>query len=317
MQTSERKVSIFLDTNILQIFFPCQKGKTVYLSKIEVPVEYYRLVDFIEKFQLSGQIEICIPSIVIMECKYHMKHFYSQLKKQLNSTVDEYQKAFGSLIDFTYQIQYEDIEYSAFVDCLFSEFIEDPRNKCKIVKYGQAENLIESLINKALSGTKPFFSGKINGKEHSDAGFKDSIIAETIYNYCTQNRRIGILITEDNDFADSFKHELDEKSEYVQFNSIKDTCKALSDFFDVTTEKKIKREFTDNTYWHEYLLNEAGIKPDSSITERTVISVLNIQENIFKIVIEFTVNEAKYIFDVIFDSIANDIVECHYRIEND
>lgn len=317
MKTEEKRISIFLDTNILQTFFGSKKDTNVFLDKTGVPAEYYQLTDFINKYWLEKQIEICIPGVVVMECKQHMQNCFSKKVKQLTSNIDEYKKIFGSLIEFEYDLKLTEKEYIVHTDELFEAFISDSRNKCKIIQYNKDESLIEILLAKALSGTKPFFAETIEGKTHSDAGFKDAIIAETIYSYCKENNSIGILVSTDNDFAKPFQTKLSAQSNYVQFRSIQETIKGLEAYFEINTVQKLQQEFSKNTYWQEILLQEAGIELDESVTERVITDISNKDENVFSIKIDFTVNETKYHYLVKFDSVANDIIECSYEIEND
>ncbi len=317
MKTEEKRISIFLDTNILQTFFGSKKDTNVFLDKTGVPVEYYQLTDFINKYWLEKQIEICIPGVVVMECKQHMQNCFSKNIKQLTLDNAKYKKIFGSLIEFEYDLKLTEKEYIVHTDELFEAFVSDCRNKCKIVQYNKDESLIEILLSKALSGTKPFIAQTIEGKTHSDAGFKDAIIAETIYSYCKEKSSIGILVSTDNDFAEPFQTKLSAQSNYVQFHSIQETIKALEEFFDINTVQKLKQKFSDNTYLQESLLQEAGIKLDKSVTEQKITDISNEDENVFNIKMDFTVNETKYHFFVKFDSAANDIIDCNYKFEND
>lgn len=317
MVTKQKKISIFLDTNIFQTFFGSKNDKKVFLYKAGVTNDYYRLRDFINEYQLSDQIEICIPSVVIMECKQHMLDCFIRNEKKLIEDVTNYKKIFGSLIEIDYSLKIIKEEYSVYIDKIFDDFVTEYRNQCKVVRYDKRENLIDILLSKALAGTKPFVVETIGGKPHSDAGFKDSVIAETIYSYCEENKRMGILITNDGDFGNVFNRQLNNTCKYVQFSSIDKAIEALSEFYGTDPVKRLNYEFSNNTYWHEFLLHEAGLELDDSVTERVVTDVFSEDENVFDIKIDFTINETKYHFLVKFDSIANDIIECSYKIEND
>lgn len=86
--------------------------------------------------------------------------------------------------------------------------------------FPRKEPIVDTLISKALSGVRPFFSGKFEGKSHSDAGFKDSLIAETIYQYHAVNKNLCIFITNDQDFSREFSRKIQPGSELVLFTSI-------------------------------------------------------------------------------------------------
>lgn len=57
------------------------------------------------------------------------------------------------------------------------------------------------------------------------------------------------------------------------FSSVDATIDALADYYEISPQAHLVREFTVNTYWHEYLLNEAGVKLDGSVTDYQVENV--------------------------------------------
>jgi len=313
----DKKVSIFLDTNVFQTFLGKKKTSDVLLYSPGVPNKYYALVDFINQNKLKETVEICIPSVVIMECKQHMYACFLKSTKELEDSIENYQKLFGDLISFDYEIKLSKEEYESYIDTLFEEFFSNSRNQCKLVHYGESEKLLNTLLTKALKGVKPFVTETVSGKSHSDAGFKDAIIAETIYEYCKANNRIGVFVSSDTDFAQPFESTLTIKSTYVQFHSIEKTIEALTNFFKLNPKEQIKENFQQNRYWHERLLNEIGIELDESVSNIVVTSVSTDDDKIFTVKMTFTVNEVLYNYSIQFDYIANDIITSHYKIEND
>lgn len=312
----DKKVSIFLDTNILQTFLG---SENVFLQDLQITRDYYDLINFVNENRLRDYIEICIPEVVLLECRQHMRSCFAKNEDKIKQTTTEHQKLFGTLVDINYSLKITRKEYDEYLDEVFFEFSNNPRNQCKIVRYSRRENLIDILLEKALSGTKPFFKGKVGGKAHSDAGFKDSVIAETIYEYCKDNDTIGILITQDNDFCDVFDKKLETDSSFVLFPSIEKAIESLREFYEIDSKCRLYNEFSQNTYWHEYLLNNAAVKFDESVTKVIVESVTpkDGDDNVYIINMFFIVNEVKYSFTVQFDSIANDILDINYQIEND
>ncbi len=309
----KKDIVIFIDTNIAQSFIK----DDVYLSKIGIPSQYYDLVTFIERNSLKEHIEICFPNTVVNEMKSHMIKSFSSINKRLVESICDYKDLFGDLLTIEFQVKISETEYSEYVYALFEEFFSNPRNYCKCVDHPHSDELIDILLNKAITGTKPFFTGGIAGKKHSDAGFKDALIAETIYAYCITTQKVGMFISSDGDFADAFERRLTSKSSYVLVGSIQEAIKQLEDYYETTPPLRLTHEFTENTYWHEYLLNDIGQPYDNSLTEVCVNEVVQQEENLYSVNIHFVVNETKYIFTVLFDSVANDIVDYSYCIEND
>lgn len=313
-----REISIFLDTNVIQSFFDGKNGSSVFLDNLGIRPDFHDLTKFIDENDLSNKVEICIPEIVVLEMKQHMKDGFLKQRQKLRDHLKEHKKVFGNIIDLgAIEIRYDPEQYSDHVVSLFDDFFNTPKNFAKQIPYPRQEPIIDTLISKAIAGERPFFTGKIGTKSHSDAGFKDSVIAETIFEYQRACGRLCILITHDSDFSKAFENKIKDSSEFVLFPSIDATIDALSDYYEISPQAHLVREFTANTYWHEYLLNEAGVALDDSVTNYQVEDVSLVEDNVFLIKMSFLVNETKYLFFVKFDSVANDIVELNYRIEND
>lgn len=315
------EISIFLDTNILQSFGvgKGKEGSNVFLSNLGVPSKFYDLVSFIDENRLADKIEICVPEVVTMEMKYHMLSGFKSQRQKLNAAIEEHKKIFGDIAKFdAIEISYDEEQYEGYVDTLIKEFFANQKHHAKQVVFPRKEPIVDTLISKALSGVRPFFSGKFEGKSHSDAGFKDSLIAETIYQYHTANQNLCIFITNDQDFSREFSRKIQPGSELVLFTSIEIAIDALKEYYGTDPKKRLLHEFSENTYWHEFLLGEADVELDESVTDKRVESIEEDDEpNIFIIKMVFVVNEAQYVFTIRFDSIANEILSSSYQIEND
>lgn len=104
----------------------------------------------------------------------------------------------------------------------------------------------------------------------------------------------------------------------VLFTSIESAIDALKEYYGTDPKRRLFHEFSENTYWHEFLLREADVELDESVTDKRVESIEEDDDpNIFIIKMVFVVNEAQYVFTVSFDSIANEILAFSYQIEDD
>ncbi len=313
----KRKISVFLDTNIFQGFISFKKESKVRLFDVDVPQHYYRITDFIDFNHLYDKIEICIPKVVVMECKQHMIKCFNESVEDLKGYIEIYNKIFGSLIDIKAEVKLNKDTYAKYVDMCFDNFFSNPRNNCKIVDYEEEEKLLSILLTKALEGVKPFTKEKINGKYYSDAGFKDAIVAETIYSHCLKSDTIGVLISQDRDFADAFEMKLKSDSEFVQFYDVETFVKALEEYFETNPKQWIKEELERNKYWHQRLLSEAGLKLDDSVSEIKVEDISLVYDNIYNVKMLFVVNETNYHFDFKFDKVGKEPLDVEYNIDND
>lgn len=312
-----KKVSVFIDTNILQLFIKHNRRDYVFLSNLGIPQSYYDLVAFIVDNRLQNYIEICISEVVFRELRQHMINNFNSFCDSIESDMISYAKIAGDLFEYSYRIKQQKESYPEYVDSLIDDFINNPKNMCKYIPVSSKESLLDTLLDKSLRGVKPFAIQKIEGKEYKDAGFKDSIIAETIYAYCSEEDRKCLFISNDPDFGQKFETSLNETSKFVRCSSIKQAIEFLAKYYETSVEDRLKREFTENTYWHEYLLTSIEQEYDASVTNVAVDSVKQYEDNQYNIDIIITVNETQYWFTVNFDAVANDIVEFQYQIEND
>lgn len=316
----DRKTSIFLDTNIIQAFTSGKKGSSVFLDNLGIRKDYYTLTDFISNNGLEDEIEICIPEIVVMEMKHHMIAGFDKQLQQLNGQIEEHKKMFGNLADFSaFDVKHskDKKSYADYVDSLIEDFFNTPKNYAKQIPFPRHEPILDTLVSKAISGTRPFFTGKIESKTHTDAGFKDSVIAETIYEYSRAHERLCIFITKDQDFSPEFKNSIQTDARLVIFSSIDTAAKALAEYYGTDPQSRVLQIFREETYWPGYLLEEIGMSLDESVTERKVEEVSFDEEDVFRIKMFFVINETKYCFDVMFDSIASQIINFEYHTENE
>lgn len=312
-----KKVSVFIDTNILQSFIKHNKKDYVFLSNLGIPKSYYDLVAFITDNQLQDDIEICISEVVFKELRQHMVNNFNSFCDSVESDMISYAKIAGDLFECNYRIKQQKESYSEYVDSLIDDFINNPKNMCKHIPVSSKESLLDTLLDKSLRGVKPFTIQTIEGKAYKDAGFKDSIIAETIYAHCSEEDRKCLFISNDSDFGQKFESILNETSKFVRCSSIEQAIGFLKKYYETSDEDRLKREFTENTYWHEYLLTSIEQEYDASVTNVTVDNVNRYKDNQYNIDVVIIVNETQYWFTVNFDAVANDIIEFQYRIEND
>lgn len=89
-----REISIFLDTNIIQSFFDGKNGSSVFLDSLGIRSDFHTLTKFIDENDLSNKVEICIPEIVVLEMKQHMKDGFLKQRQKLQDHLKEHKKSF-------------------------------------------------------------------------------------------------------------------------------------------------------------------------------------------------------------------------------
>ena len=103
-----REISIFLDTNVIQSFFDGKNGASVFLDSLGIRPDCHDLAKFIDENDLSNKVEICIPEIVVLEMKQHMKDGFLKQRQKLQDHLKEHKKVFGNIIDLgAIEIKYD------------------------------------------------------------------------------------------------------------------------------------------------------------------------------------------------------------------
>ena len=317
MAKEYKKVSVFIDTNILQSFIKYSKKDYVFLANLGIPKNYYNLVSFIEENRLQDYVEICISEVVFKELRQHMIDNFNSFHEVVSAEMESCAKVAGDLLELSYKIKLKKEDYPEYVDKLIQEFIDNPQNMCTYIPISSKEELIDTLLDKSLRKVRPFVSQTIAGKGYKDAGFKDSIIAETMYTHCASQDKKCLFISNDDDFGERFEPVLNETNKYVRATTIDQAVLFLKDYYDTSVESRLIREFTENTYWHEYLLRDIGQDYDASVTDVRIGNVKKYEDNEYNIDLTIVVNESEYWFTINFDAVANDIIEYKYEIQND
>ena len=317
MAKEYKRVSVFIDTNILQSFIKYGKKDYVFLANLGIPKNYYNLVSFIEENRLQDYVEICISEVVFKELRQHMIDNFNSFYDNITADMESFSKIGGDILELSYKIKMTKEAYPKYVDDLIKEFIDNSQNLCKYIPISSKEELIDTLLDKSLRKVKPFVAQTIDGKGYKDAGFKDSIIAETIYAHCSAEDRKCLLISNDSDFGQRFESALNDTNKYVRASTIEQAILFLKEYYETSIEERLTREFTDNTYWHEYLLKDIEQEYDASVTKVQVESVKEYEENLYNIDLSIVVNEVEYWFTINFDANGNDILEYKYEIQND
>lgn len=313
-----RHISIFLDTNVIQVFLNGKNGSRVSLNQLDICPKYYELIEFIGRYNLCERVEICIPEIVVLEMRQHMVSGYSRQLQTLKGQLEDHKKVFGKIVDIgPIQENYKVEEYEKFVDRLFADFFKTPRNFAKQVPYPRDRSTMDVLIKKAVLGVRPFFAGKIGSKCHSDAGFKDSVLAETIFEYHRDTDNLCVLITHDNDFSTDFKNEVREDSAFVRFSSIDDAIVAIKKCYRISDVELVYDRFSGDKYLRCRVLEEAEMGLDASVTDFNVKQVIPNDDDTFIVKVWLVANETEYRFTVLYDYSANAIMKVEYKITND
>lgn len=317
MAKEYKKVSVFVDTNILQSFVSYRKTDYVFLANLGIPKAYYDLVAFIEDNHLENYVEICISEVVFKELRQHMINMFDNFCKNFAKDMEFYSKIAGDIFECNYTIKMKREDYPLYVDKLIRDFIETPKNRCVYIPISSKAEMMDKLLDKVLRSIKPFVTNNIGGKAYKDGGFKDSIIAESIYSHCSCPDRKCLLISSDCDFGEGFESMINETNQFIKASSIEQAIMFLKNYYDTSIESQLTRDFAQNTYWQEYLIRGIGQEYDASVTDIKVEGAEQITDELYKVTVSIVMNETVYRFIVDFDVNAKEIVDYQYKIQDD
>ena len=307
---NKRKISIFLDTNVLQITWGGKNDKCFVLHELGIENEYYNLVKFINENALTDLVEICIPEVVVFEIQQHMIECFYRNVQRFNDQQAQNKKVFGALLDIDSTFKVDVKQYKCYAAKQVTDFLSNSKNLCKTVKHSNGNDLIDTLLYKSLKKQKPFFHAKAtsSGKDYSDAGFKDAVILETIADYIITVGTKGIFVSADSDFPD-FSSTIADDDSIVHYQSLADVKKALEQHFGISYIELIKNKFNTDKYLQDQLL---ALVCDYQPDMRYQIELENINSSDneeYLLDISILTDSESYKIEVQYDLAANEIIQ--------
>lgn len=297
------KAYIYFDTNALE----CRhSGKALFLSQFTVNPLYYEIEDLIRNMKLVDRVEICIPEIVWYELQEHLVSYFRSEKASMESKILSFRKSFGSLAEITCEFKdcNTESEYTTYATTIAQDFLENPRVNAKIIPCPKDENTMQQIIGQAIHSIKPFRIVKANGKEYTDAGFKDALIFNTLLKYT--GNQLGILVSNDNDFLELFNETT--RTNLKMCRDAKEIQMILSREFNVISTDMVEGILTTDKYLLQRILTECGIEENATVYRMEILSCKMVEDDV---IVHFAaiVDGVKYLFDIIYNINANELIE--------
>ncbi len=235
--TSDPPIAIVLDTNIADDM----QGSL--LSNFVLPA-YENACDFIEKNELSDQVEIYLPELVLLEiCEHRVR--------DLNSEIDLLKKSAGRLHDIP-GIEIQHVFNPSFnAEQHIAELSKLKLKGYKIIPIPQNhEELFDTTLQMAIKKRPPFQEKK------SDKGFKDAIILLSIIEFFKgKNYKEIVFFSKDNGFNTDCINKVRETTGLIfNIEKIKDVQGYLTNSFSVPQITSFK-QYLDETNFFEKLGN--------------------------------------------------------------
>lgn len=307
------KAFIYFDTNALE----CRhSGKSLFLSQFTISPLYYKIENVIQKMGLDDKVEICIPEIVWLELQEHLVSHYKLEKASMNTKMDSFRKSFGDLVEITYSFRNcnTETEYIDYATSIAQEFLDNPRVMATIIPCPKDEDTIQRIINQAVRSTKPFKTVRANGKDYTDAGFKDALIFNTILNHTSD--QLGILVSEDSDFSTLFIE--NHYSNLRKCSNEKEVITVLAKEFNIISPDMVETILKNDDYLIRRILTETEFDEDSTYEIKQINSISSTDDG-QRVLFVMMVNDEKYIFEITYNIEAKELIDasCELLDENE
>jgi hypothetical protein len=248
------KTLIVFDTNSLR---STDAGEVVY-SSFSFGKAYDVINNFISKNKLEQDVFIAVSALVVDEIKIQMERSYkgdigklTDTKRRMNGLPHVAPELIG--------IPDSNFDCSDYVELKAKEYLEQNKH-VKLLNYSdaQSEQILKSLIERAHKINPPFFRTAKN----SDAGFKDSVIWETLLNYQEiENYHKVILVTKDEGFKGC---ETEFATKWNKHFKIIAAPEAVNTELGIDYQNYIKErtihDFAQSEYFVDYLKDELKVK---------------------------------------------------------
>lgn len=300
------KVKIYFDTNSLEIR---HSGNALFLSELAIQKDYFELEKIIVDWNLQDKVKICIPEIVWLEIKKHLKDCFISTKQSMEDKIKEYRKTFGSTIEINYEFKEAVLDYEQYLEEITNNFLSNPIVSAQIISCPKDNETISKIIMNAMHSIPPFTMIKKGEKEYTDAGFKDALIYETIL--CDSKDSLGILISKDKDFGGLFT----KKTENLLLcKTVAEAIEKIVFNFNILTNSIIENHIKENDYLLKGILLLVGFNQQDNYRFDKLISFEKVDEGT-PIPIKFSmfVNGDKFIFDILYEINSNELISASFN----
>lgn len=299
---------IFFDTNA----FECRhSGDELYLYEVKASKLFYEIKEEIDNLGLSDNIHICISEMVFEEIKHHLVEKFKSARDSLLTLIENAKNSFGSLISILCEFPDVDSDkkYVDYVNTIAKEFMINSKNNVAVIPCPRGDEILNSLIQKAVKGIRPFVKIKSNNKkEYSDAGFKDALIWETMLSYI--HKGMVIFVTKDSDF------DINNKQSIFVCSNVSEVRQLLLKNMELSNNVLfISRLLNNDRYVLQNIMDASEFYDYDSIEVKTIMDKKIIYKDesvLLDVKSLFCVDNVDYIFKIDYDLNANEIMNAQY-----
>lgn len=250
---SDVKIAIIPDTNV----FTYSKKRIKDLSRLPLD-EYYKILKTLELNDLTYEVNIFFPEIVLLELLHH-------LELKLN-------KKYGDLENF--KQEFKNFEEITIInnDLNIKKYCENLKNyyfkELNIIPIPSEGNLLfNKVLDMSINKKPPFIEGS------SDKGFKDSILFLSLLKFAEDNKYDKyVLFSNDNGFSNNIKELQDEFRNHLTSFRKHDIYNDLVIIKNKNINSYINTEFKLFTDLKEYIANNFFKILEKKYEKATVIN---------------------------------------------
>ncbi len=204
--SSNIKTLIIFDTNMLR----STDGGEVAYSSFSFGTAYNSIDRFIKENKLENDVTLAVSTMVISELKIQKQRQYNKDIQDLKNIVKRL-TGLPHIVDGSMQIPDENFDCAAYIEQQAQNYIQTKNINTLEYRDEHAPSMLKNMLLKVVghdNGKSPFArSGKFN-----DAGFKDSVIWETLMHYDkVQDYDKVIFLSKDGDYKENCVEEFNTK----------------------------------------------------------------------------------------------------------
>jgi len=301
------KTLVVCDTNSLRNL---EAGEVAY-SSFSFGKPYNLIAEFIREKNLEDYVSLAVPKMVIEELKNQKQRSYQKDIQDLKK-ISQRLAGLPHIEDGEIKLPDEKFSCADFIEAAANEYITI--NKINLLDFQEADapSMLRSMLAKVVgqeNGKSPFArSGKFN-----DAGFKDSVIWETIMHFeKVRDFDKVIFLTKDGDYKDNCIDDFKAKWQR-HLDIFKDENRVIAelerDYGNYIENRKVY-EYANKDYFKDYLFDL--LKAASTIDyEGESLKIENFQINNYCQKVDQVADEdgdfvsVKFVSDVAIDATFN------------
>ena len=225
-----KRILIVFDSNKLYV---SQKANQLYNS-FNVGGDYFKVKKIIEDKELSSLIKIAIPEMVTKELINQQTSHVEQDKIEL--------KRLGNLFQLPVSDEIYKQDISMSLHETMKEFLSNESNVTTLLelKKDRYADVFQNIVNRSLNKMAPF----IQTGNHSDYGFKDALIWETLLAYDSMNDYTDVfLFCRDKGFSTECITEFNHKYPQIEFKIIGSTEHLISHLEELSESIELEKDF--------------------------------------------------------------------------